>query len=200
MFSEIVDPMALRRPEVEAFIRERYWQAYQASVDNFPKNILVLFSGNDRPVAAAGLRGVADGFFSERYLDEPIDQVVTRATGLNLDRSKILEISNLACASSHVVFPFMLRVLSYGRENRYSCGVFTATSGLRRLFQRLHLPLISLATASPQRVEDADRWGTYYGADPQVCVLVNPTGAPTELFPRCNLIAAGSSGAEVDHG
>lgn len=187
MYSEIVGPTALRRNDVEAFIYDRYWRAYQAKLDSYSDCLLTLFSDDGRPLAAAGLRDQKEGFFSERYLDEPIDLAASRATGLSVERTGVLEISNLACANSHAVFPLMSRVLAHGRENGYSCGVFTATSRLRRIFRRLNLPLTYLASASPRSVEDVGKWGTYYAAGPKVCVLGDPTGGAADFFPRCKL-------------
>lgn len=186
MYSEIVGPTASQRHDVEAFICDRYWHAYQAKLDRYSENLLALFADDGRPVAAAGLRDQAEGFFSEQYLDEPIDLLISRALGTNMARSSILEISSLACANSHSVFPLMSRALIHGRERGYSCGVFTATSGLRRIFRRLNLPLTSLGLASPDRIEDAHKWGTYYAANPEVCVLSSPAGRVGDFFPRCN--------------
>ena len=200
MYSEIVGPTASCRDDVEAFIHDRYWQVYQAKVDSYSDRLLTLFSDDGRPAGVAGLRNQTDGFFSERYLDEPIDRAATRATGLSIDRSEVLEITNLACANSHSVFPLMSCVLEHGRQNGFSCGVFTVTSALRRVFRRLDLPLIFLASAFPDRIGDVGKWGTYYDADPQVCVLVNPLGASADLFPRCNLNIQATTLTVAHHG
>lgn len=200
MYSEIVGPTASQRHDVETFIYDRYWGAYQAKLDSYSDNLLALFADDGRPVAAAGLRDLAEGFFSEQYLDDPIDLAVSRAIGSKVARSSILEISSLACANSHSVFPLMSRALSHGREQGYSCGVFTATSRLRRIFRRLNLPLTSLGLASPDRVVDAHKWGTYYAANPQVCVLSSPAGMVDDLFPRCNFKGSTIAQQVVPHG
>jgi len=198
VYSEIVGPTALRRHDVEAFIYDRYWCTYQATLDSYSDCLLTLFSDDGRPLAAAGLRGQSEGFFSERYLDEPIDLAASRAIGLSVERTAVLEIANLACANSHAVFPLMSCVLVHGRENGYSCGVFTATSRLRRIFRRLNLPLTYLGPASLHRVEDVGKWGTYYAADPKVCVLGDPAGGATDFFPRCKL-ESGAAAPVVAH-
>lgn len=200
MYSEIVEPSAERRDEVEDFIRKRYLHAYQARLDSFPDQILALFSRDGQPLAAAGLRSFADGFFSEAYLDEPIDIAATRASGEIVERTSLLEVCSLASANSHVVFPLMSSVLGYGRDRGFSCGVFTATAGLRRVFRRLHLPLISLGHAPKNRLADASKWGSYYDTDPQVCLLVDPISASTDIFPRCHEFATATPRKAVRHG
>jgi hypothetical protein len=200
VYSEIIGRSTERRDEVEAFIHQRYRQAFQANLDIYPDQILALFLHDGRLVAAAGLRALVDGFFSETYLDEPIDIAVTRVTGGIVERASLLEICSLASANSHVVFPLMSSVLTHGRTNGFSCGVFTATKGLRRVFRRLHLPLTVLGPACPDRLADVWKWGTYYDADPQVCALVDPASAATDIFPRCKELVAPAPRLAVQHG
>jgi hypothetical protein len=49
-------------------------------------------------------------------------------------------------------------------------AVATLTAPLRRIFDRVGLPFVSLAAARPERIgEGAALWGSYYQQDPQVC-------------------------------
>ena len=46
--------------------------------------------------------------------------------------------------------------------------VFTATAAVRGMLARFHAPVIELARATRDRLEDGDDWGRYYDNDPRV--------------------------------
>lgn len=54
---------------------------------------------------------------------------------------------------------------------QHRVAVATLTLPLRKMFARVGLPLVELATADPDRLHaDArDRWGSYYDTRPMVC-------------------------------
>ena len=84
-----------RREEAENFIRNVYRVRYAAEVNVFPPNIIARVDGDDAIVCAAGLRSERDGFFSERYLDAPVETVLTAVCGGAVARERVFEVSNL---------------------------------------------------------------------------------------------------------
>lgn len=189
MYSEIVGSRAQGRSQVEAFIRDHYWCAYGAILETYPERIFTLYSESGRPVAAAGLRTEADGFFSAAYLDQPLESAAAGAMMAPVTRASLLEICHLVSISSHAVFPLMAGILTYGRDEGFACGLFTATSRLRRIFDRLGVPFTAVAPATSESLTNPETWGSYYDTDPWVCLMPNPSEMPERLFPRCTKVA-----------
>ena len=61
------------RPAAEQLIAEVYALHYAACITTFPATLIGMTSDRDTLLCAAGLRFAADGFFSECYLDAPVD-------------------------------------------------------------------------------------------------------------------------------
>ena len=83
------------RATTETFIRGVYRETYGAQIDQFAP--LLVASLDDTDVrCAAGLRFEEDGFFSERYLDQPVDRILTGLGGVPIWRDEIFEVTSLA--------------------------------------------------------------------------------------------------------
>ena len=81
------------RPDLEGFIKKIYRLTYNASVDNFPARLIAFRGDNDELLCAAGLRTVEDGFFSENYLDAPIEKILGALSERTVFREEIVEVS-----------------------------------------------------------------------------------------------------------
>ncbi|MEQ8267567.1 MAG: thermostable hemolysin [Parvibaculum sp.] len=180
----LIDRDSTERPAVEAFLRDGYARAYDANPDAFPATLCAVFGAGGTPLSAAGFREARDGFFSESYLDRPLEAAASAALGRAMTRHEFMEVTTLVSASPFALFPLMAGMLALGRDRGLGCGVFTATGQLRGLFTRLGVPFVPVAPARPERIEQPERWGSYYAMDPWVCLMPNPEAAPSALFPR----------------
>ena len=155
------------RTEAEALIKTAYWEQYGATIKVFPAQLLV-FIENNIVQCAAGLRTEAEGFFSECYLDEPINSVLSNETKQFVSRDKIFEVTTLASRAPLITGNFVAALVAYGETRGFSWSFFTLTHRLAFLVRRLGLAPVYLAPATSNRVEDADLWGEYYASDPKV--------------------------------
>lgn len=158
-----------RRAEAERFIQDIFARRYQAQVNVFAPN-LMLIEQCQRTIAATGWRSAADEpLFLERYLDQPIEQAMSKWSHPSVTRSQIVEVGHLASqkpGGSVLVFRELAKHLS---QLGFEWVVFTATQELIGIFAKLGLPLLALAPADPSRLEqDASQWGTYYDTQPIV--------------------------------
>jgi hypothetical protein len=162
------------RPDLEAFIKRIYRLTYNASVEDFP-GLLIAFRGDsDELLCAAGLRTAEDGFFSENYLDAPIEKILGEVSGEPVGREEIVEVSTLVSLAPAEVFKFIADMISFGKANRFSWSFFTATARLRRIVEKLGLSPIYLADADHRRIANFERWGNYYAEQPRVYAITSP--------------------------
>lgn len=162
-------PASCDRARIEAFIRQRFFDRYQARIPSFAPNLLML-QRDGETVAATGWRGAdREALFLEAYLDRPIEQEVAQRTGRAVQRERIVEVGHLVAdkpgGSVHVICTLARHLDRLG----YEWVVFTATNELLRIFTRLGLPLLALAAADPVHLgEAAQAWGSYYDTQPVV--------------------------------
>jgi hypothetical protein len=121
------------RATVKDCIRNVYLEAFCGRGLAFPDMLIALLDGRARPLCAAGLRTAADGFFSEVYLDGPIDRVLSQQTRENIQRPAIFEVTTLASQSTEDSPCFIRQLGSLGRGAGFSWCFFTATARLRSL-------------------------------------------------------------------
>jgi hypothetical protein len=167
----LVRPGESLRDRTEDCIRGVYQRAYGARIASFPELLVVAIDGKAQPICAAGLRTELDGFFSESYLDRPVEQILTALAGRNMERGRIFEVTTLASREVKSSPNFMRQIACLGKTSGFEWSIFTATSRLRMLLRRLGLPLMVLGRADPARIENAEQWGSYYEHSPMVCAV-----------------------------
>lgn len=158
-----------RRAEAEAFIRATFASHYGAQVPAFAPNLMLV--EDDRGLlAATGWRCAGDApLYLERYLDAPIEHSISRVAGHEVERTRIVEVGNLASAKAGTSLEVILALARHLDQLGYDWVTFTATRALVGIFHRLRLPLLALATANPERLgEEATAWGRYYDTAPIV--------------------------------
>jgi Thermostable hemolysin len=123
---EVIAPTHRLRPAVEATIRLAYQRAHGARLASFP-SWLVANTDETGVIGAAALRFADDGFFSERYLDQPIEQLIARSAGTDADRAQLVEVGNLAAGRSGEIRVLVDGIIGllYGQGMRWA--FFTAT-------------------------------------------------------------------------
>ena len=69
------------REVTEYFIGDVYLSRYGAKIGAFPPLLIASIDDNGRVRCAAGLRTQHDPFFSEHYLDAPVDEILSALSG-----------------------------------------------------------------------------------------------------------------------
>jgi hypothetical protein len=162
------------RDHSEAFIRNVYAAEYGATIQTFPSRIVVLVNARSEIACAAGFRSQGDGFFSERYLDSPIEQALRVVSQRTIARSEIFEVTTFASRAPRATPAFIESIGRFGQANGFLWSFFTLTRRLHRLVERLGHPLTYLADADYRRISEHERWGTYYASEPKVFAIASP--------------------------
>jgi hypothetical protein len=161
---------ALERAQVERFIERGYLDRFDALVNDHYPSILGLENTRGEVLAAVGIRGAGEeALFLERYLDEPVEHAIARATGEAPLRNQILEIGNLASVGRGATARLIAAAAGYLDASGCSYAVVTATDELRELLRSFGLTWHTLADACPDRLADRGRsWGRYYERNPKI--------------------------------
>lgn len=158
------------RREVEDFIGRIYARRYGARISQFAPVLVSLRDQHGALVAAAGYRGAAQApLFLERYLDAPIEMVMSRHVDARPTRSGIVEVGHLAAGRAgegrrlvHLLGPHLA-------AQGFQWVVGTLTQELRHLFLRIGVAPLELGRADPSALgEEAILWGSYYEHGPAV--------------------------------
>jgi Thermostable hemolysin len=157
-----------RRRSAEEFIKNTYAARYGARLETFPSRIIALLDHRDEILCAAGLRFLDDGFFSESYLDAPIEDVVSAILARPVNRSAIFEVTTLASRAPLATAEFISEICTFGERAGFEWSFFTLTRRLHLMVRRLGIALTCLGEADGRRIADSDRWGTYYACQPKV--------------------------------
>jgi Thermostable hemolysin len=162
-----------RRRSAEEFIKDTYAARYGARLETFPSRIIALVDHRDAILCAAGLRYLDDGFFSERYLDAPIEDVVSAMSARAVARSAIFEVTTLASRAPLATAEFITEIGSFGEKAGFDWSFFTLTRRLHLMVSRLGIAATFLGEADRERIADSERWGTYYACQPRVCAVAS---------------------------
>jgi hypothetical protein len=184
---EIVPRQHARRPVVEAMVAEAFRREYGARLGRLPERMIAVIDRDGLPQCVAGLRDAATGFFSERYLDMPVEQTIALATGRAVARTEVLELGSVAALRPGRLLVLLHGFARAGLEDGYRWALFTTTERLLRLPRRLRIPLVDLGAASAERIDNPQEWGTYYAHGPRVCAVDMLAAAP--LLARAKLPA-----------
>lgn len=156
------------RTETEQFIARVYRQHFAARLAHFLP-VLVSRSIGGGTCAAAGYRSAVEPLFLERYLPEPVEQMLARATGQPIAREEIVEIGQFASQCAGEGRRLMLGLARHLVDSGFRWAVITATAELRRMFRHQGLSALPLAVAQRRCVGDeAPLWGSYYRHAPKV--------------------------------
>lgn len=172
----LVDADHPLRKSAEAYIKRVYRRAFAAEVHHFSAQMLVKVDPRQGIKGVVGLTLAADQrLFLEQYLNSPIEDILASVSASSgrwpsgANRQRIVEIGNLAMIDPCSVRRMISFLTEYLIEQKIDWVVFTATTELRNSFQRMGLPLTSLADAEPTRLVDSQSdWGSYYDRSPRV--------------------------------
>ena len=172
------------RKEAQDHIKGVYSHVYGAEVTAFAPLLVVAKRVDGEILCAAGIRIAKDGFFSDTYLNTDFSTALQHAAHIDVPAQKIMEVVSLASTTPFPVLPMLDKIIEWGRENGMTCGVFTATTSLRRLLKRTSLNYVELASADISRLSNPTAWGSYYDTDPKVCAFSEALSQSVVLSPR----------------
>jgi hypothetical protein len=159
----------LRRP-FERFVARRFADRFGARVSRFMPELHGFVDADANLRAVVGLCPAASAaLFLERYLDRPVEQMLSAAVGREVERSRIVEVGNLAIAGPSGVRALLRPLTARLAEAGYDWVVFTGTELLRNAFHRNGLAPVHLTEADPLRLgAEREDWGSYYAHRPAV--------------------------------
>jgi hypothetical protein len=152
---------------VRSFVDDTYRRAYGARGAAVFGDYLS--TGDSRRAALGYRRASAGPLFLEAYCDDPIEILVSAALSRTVCREAIVEIGNLAANNAWSM------IALWGEAANDLGGtsevvVATLTAPLRRMFQRIGVPVHRLMAADPAKLGPvAADWGSYYAQDPFIC-------------------------------
>jgi len=164
-------------------IEEVYQRNFGAVIPSHADELIIVQNAQGKVLAATGLRDEKAGFFSQTYLDGPAETVISESLGRRVSRDKIFEVVTMATTTPSAILPLLTGVAVEARKRGKTCCMFTATTRLRQIFQKIGLDMATLATADAARLQNADVWGRYYATDPKVCVVTEKQTAVH--MPQC---------------
>lgn len=170
----LVEQGASCRPEVEAFIAAVFKQIYGAELTQFMPQLVALRDANGVLMAAFGLHNAAQGrLFLEQYIDEPIEQLMSRQLGRDIAREEITYFGNLAVANPRNAGVLIAHVIQHSLSMNLPWGVATAHHSLQNGLIKGGRDLYPLAAANPDRLDAQERakWGSYYKHTPQIVAI-----------------------------
>jgi len=190
-------PDETRRPVFEAYIQQRFRKAHGADIRHFMPELFGLNDASGELCAVAGVRlANTEELFLERYLDEPIDPLISAAANQTVDRTGIVEVGNLAASDTGSARLSIIAITYLLAMGGLEWVAFTGNIGLVNSFHRLGLKPVTLCAADPARLgDDRHSWGSYYDSKPWVHVgniragfihlrnigLFNRLGLPTSI-------------------
>ncbi|RQW64880.1 thermostable hemolysin [Vibrio viridaestus] len=176
---KLVDGKHPQKSEIENYIYQRYSRAFQATLNEFMPQYLVLYQ-HEKLISACGFQHAQyRPLFLEQYLDEPIELLIKRHFGV-ATRSSIIEFGQLASFSNRFSLIHFSLMTSYLIEQGFEWCVCTVTAPLFALMERMGLKPLSIGSADPLRVDGYSNWGQYYSHQPQL-VLGNLKVAQSQL-------------------
>ncbi|OPK01185.1 thermostable hemolysin [Pseudomonas veronii] len=165
-------PQDPQRPAFEAFIQQRFRIAHGADIRHFMPQLFGVSQANGELCAVAGVRlASAEPLFLERYLDHPIEELISAAASQPVDRRAIAEVGNLAASDTGSARLSIIAITWLLAMAGLEWVAFTGNIGLVNSFHRLGLKPVTLCAADPQRLGDErHHWGSYYESQPWVHV------------------------------
>lgn len=162
----ITHHFAPERRRVEAMIRDTYAKTYGGDIAITHPMLMSLRDADDRLLAGVGFRPAGDApLFLETYLDQPVETLIEGGA----ERSRLVEIGNLAATEAGASYLLFMALAAYLHGRGFDKAVVTATRPLRRLFRHIGFDTVELGRADPARVGPAaTTWGSYYANDPRI--------------------------------
>lgn len=160
------------------FIREQYWTAHKATLNSLMCQRYAILDDCGGPCAVVGVKTIEDrSTLVERYLDDPIETVVSRAAGQIVKREQLIEVGNLAANSLIQSARLIVFLLHWLKQAGVSYAVCTGTEAVRLALKRARVPFDVVGTADPSRLgNERWAWGSYYQKTPKILLIAIDDG------------------------
>lgn len=186
----LVAPNHPERKAVEALIANVYAREYGASITTFAELLIALPSPAGGFSAAAGLR-VGGDFFSETYLDQPIEQTLSKLWLPPATRDEIAEVTTLAAVHPNASHALFSAITGHLRSQQVRFAFFTVTERLAQMLKRVGVPAQELAEAKAERVANPESWGHYYATNPKVMAIHDAfVSVPATVMPGASGVSS----------
>nr|WP_284676574.1 thermostable hemolysin [Vibrio sinus] len=166
---EIVEPSHPLWKEVTYQIRTRYKHAFGAVLCSFMPTFLVMMKGQ-RIISICGFQSAKyKPLFSEQYLSNSANAILSGIYGETVDRSKLVEFGQLSLFTKGTSPLHFYMIAEFLVEQGYEWAIFTATDPLHALMSKLGLKLEVIDRADKSQIPNADKiWGSYYQTSPRI--------------------------------
>lgn len=168
---ETLKPGMMERSRAELFIISCFRQHYGADIHHFMPLLMSLSDQQDNLMAALGFcHADHNPLFLENYLTQPVEQVLASKVRMPVDRSRLVEVGNLAVATAGGGRWLITALTAYLSTSGAEWALFTIGPALINAFNRMGLELIELAEAKAECLaeDEQQRWGSYYDQRPRV--------------------------------
>jgi len=159
-------PLWIQATEV---VKEKFHSSYKANVEPNPQYFALTQDVDERILSCAGIT-FADyrTLFSEQYLPEPIETILSRRFEKSIDRSNIAEIGNPIShhLTAGIIMVNMIPLLAWCMGAHYL--LCTVTPRVREMMESCQIVFEPLLVADPERLADdsGKKWGSYYSKQP----------------------------------
>jgi|GEM_PF-1123283 len=167
----LVSPADTDRSAVEQFIVAGYAKHFDAKLaELFPVILAVKDINTDCLLGAVGLRYADDQkLFSEKYLSQPIESLISEHQGYPINRKHVIELGHFVVAQSSDVNTVIPVVAKFLKSLDVKWAVYTLSRPIKVAFQRMGIKLTHLQHAHPQALDKSKTdWGRYYDFKPAV--------------------------------
>jgi len=150
-------------------VKEKFRSSYNASVEPSPQYFALTLDSEERILSCAGIT-FADHrtLFSEQYLSQPIETILSERFEKTIDRSTIAEIGSLIShhLTAGMIMVNMIPLLAWCMGGHYL--LCTVTPRVREMMESCQIDFEPLLTADPQRLanDGGKNWGSYYSKMP----------------------------------
>jgi len=162
------------RAEVEQFVHRVFAKTYGADVQQFMPELVTLRDENGELVAAFGMRKAENSpLFLERYLDAPVEAVLSSRFNRTITRKQITEIGNLAVENPRNAGVLIAHVIQHSLDIGVEWCVATAHHSLQNGLIKGGRDVYALQAADKSRLsaDEQTAWGSYYDNGPQVVAI-----------------------------
>lgn len=165
---------AADRAEIEKFIANIFFQSCGARVRFFLPVLMSLRDQAGNLIAACGIRVAGtEPLYLEKYMDKPVEQVLSERLGSPVMRNDIVEIGNYSVSESGMSRLLISEIFNQLHATSKQWAVFTAIQLVRNVLIKQNIFPRILCDADIKRLppEDQFNWGSYYENKPQVMAI-----------------------------
>ena len=162
------------RAEIEQFIIKTFHHTYGADIRRFKPYLMSLRDQEQRLIGVCGLHSATkEKLFVERFLEMPIEALLSAHTGLTVNRADIVEIDNFSVEDLGMSRYLVTAINDQLYFTAKQWAVLTATPALRNVFIDLGLSPETLADADDGLLSSQDRqaWGNYFDQVPKILAI-----------------------------